>query len=190
LATALEQQQQWLQRGIKIGMAVNISAIDLVDMRLPAYVGELQTRFDLESLDLTLEVTESAVMQDPDSALLALKNLRRMGIKLSIDDFGTGFSSMAQLKKMPVDELKIDKAFVLQLASNHEDQMMTKTLVTLARNLGLSTVAEGVEDEESLQQLRAMGATKAQGYHLSRPKSAEDFETWLLDYERSSEASE
>ena len=189
LATALKQQQKWLQQGIQIGMAVNISAIDLVDMRLPAYVGELQSRFDIETLDLTLEVTESAVMQDPDSALLALKNLRRMGIKLSIDDFGTGFSSMAQLKKMPVDELKIDKAFVQQLAINREDQVMTRTLITLASNLELTTVAEGVEDEDSLQQLREMGATKAQGYLISRPKSAREFEAWLVDYQRLSEYS-
>ncbi|MGB1737788.1 MAG: EAL domain-containing protein, partial [Pseudomonadales bacterium] len=163
--------------------------IDLVDMRLPAYVGELQSRFDIETLDLTLEVTESAVMQDPDSALLALKNLRRMGIKLSIDDFGTGFSSMAQLKKMPVDELKIDKAFVQQLAINREDQVMTRTLITLASNLELTTVAEGVEDEDSLQQLREMGATKAQGYLISSPKSAREFEAWLVDYQRLSEYS-
>ena len=189
LATALEQQQKWLRQGIQIGMAVNISAVDLVDMRLPAYVGELQSRFDIESLDLTLEVTESAVMQDPDSALLALKNLRRMGIKLSIDDFGTGFSSMAQLKKMPVNELKIDKAFVLQLATNREDQVMTKTLVTLASNLELTTVAEGVQDEESLEQLREMGATKAQGYLISRPKSAEQFAAWLEAYQSSAEPS-
>ena len=184
LATALEQQQKWLRQGIQIGMAVNISAIDLVDMRLPYYVGELQSRFDIESLDLTLEVTESAVMQDPDNALLALKNLRRMGIKLSIDDFGTGFSSMAQLKKMPVNELKIDKAFVLHLATNRDDQAMTKTLITLASNLGLTTVAEGVEDEESLEQLGEMGATKAQGYFVSRPKPPEQLGAWLLDYQR------
>lgn len=101
-----------------------------------------------------------------------------MGIVLSIDDFGTGFSSMAQLKKMPVDELKIDKAFVLELASNQDDKVMVKTLVSLAKNLGLKTVAEGVEDQEALNFLQQIGFTKAQGYHLSRPLPSQDFEEW------------
>ena len=102
-------------------------------------------------------MTESAVMGDPEVAINSLNMLSRMGIKLSIDDFGTGFSSMAQLKKMPVDEIKIDKAFVLELATNEEDQVMVKTLVALAKNLGLSTVAEGVENEDSVVLLRDMG---------------------------------
>ena len=179
LLAALQQQQEWAAQGHRIGVAVNISAVDLVDMRLPAYVGELQTRFGLEQGDLTLEVTESTVMHDPEGAMLALQNLQRMGIKLSIDDFGTGFSSMAQLKQMPVCELKIDKAFVQGLASNRDDQVMVRTLITLADNLSLDTVAEGVEDEESLRILREMGCSFAQGYHLSRPVPAADLDTWL-----------
>lgn len=101
-----------------------------------------------------------------------------MGIVLSIDDFGTGFSSMGQLKKMPVDELKIDKAFVLDLATNQEDQVMVKTLVTLAHNLGLRTVAEGVENQESLDFLTEIGCTKAQGFYLSRPLPLGKFNEW------------
>lgn len=179
LKTAFEQQQKWRENGHKIGIAVNISAIDLVDMKLPAYVAELMSDYNADQDALTLEVTESAVMADPESALKALNTLRRMGITLSIDDFGTGYSSMAQLKKMPVDELKIDKAFVLELAKNEDDQIMVKTLVSLAQNLGLKTVAEGVEDGEALNFLAKIGCTKAQGYYLSKPLPAEDFDQWL-----------
>ncbi len=179
LRSALEQQAQWRAQGVSLSVAVNISAVDLTDMSLPAYVGELQSRFALNPGDLTLEVTESAVMKDPESALLALKTLDRMGIVLSIDDFGTGFSSMAQLKQMPVKELKIDKTFVLALATNRDDQIMVRTLISLAENLGLETVAEGLEDAASLRMLKSMGCTRAQGYHVSKPLSAEEFLPWL-----------
>lgn len=178
LREALTQQKRWLDDGHQIAVAVNISAIDLVDMKLPAYVGELLSEFNADPKLLTLEVTESALMGDPESAIKALNTLRRMGIELSIDDFGTGFSSMAQLKKMPVDELKIDKAFVLDLATNQEDKVMVKTLVSLAQNLGMKTVAEGVEDEQSLQYLAEIGCTKAQGFHLSRPLPKDKFNEW------------
>ena len=182
LRTALKQQRKWLDAGHAISMAVNISALDLVDMKLPAYVSDLLSEFAIEPSMLTLEVTESAIMCDPQSAIKALNTLRRMGIVLSIDDFGTGFSSMAQLKKMPVDELKIDKAFVLDLATNEDDKVMVKTLVTLAQNLGLNTVAEGVEDKESLDFLTKIGCTKAQGFYLSRPLPVSKFDEWHEEF--------
>lgn len=187
IKTALKQQRQWRDQGHEICVAVNISAIDLVDMKLPAYVSEMLSEFDIEPGMLILEVTESAIMSDPESAMKALNTLKRMGIILSIDDFGTGFSSMAQLKKMPVHELKIDKAFVLDLASNKDDQVMVKTLVSLAENLGLTTVAEGVEDEDSLAYLREIGCTKAQGFHLSRPLPVDKFDPWLNEFLAQSE---
>jgi diguanylate cyclase (GGDEF)-like protein len=179
LQQALSQQQEWKREGIDLDLAVNISALDLVDMKLPAYVAELMTDCDCNPNSLTLEVTESAIMSDPQSALKALNTLRRMGIIISIDDFGTGYSSMAQLKKMPVQELKIDKAFVLDLASSKDDQVMVKTLISLAQNLSLQTVAEGVEDAESQAVLAEFGCTKIQGYHLSRPLNADSFKAWL-----------
>ncbi|WP_232360560.1 EAL domain-containing protein [Paraneptunicella aestuarii] len=183
LKEAFKQQQEWAEAGHQIGIAINISAVDLVDMTLPAYVAELMSEHNTDSDALTLEVTESAVMSEPESALKALNTLQRMGIALSIDDFGTGYSSMAQLKKMPVKELKIDKAFVLELASNEDDRIMVRTLISLAQNLGLNTVAEGVEDEESLNLLAEMGCTKAQGFYLSRPLPAPDFRAWLEEYQ-------
>ncbi len=183
LRIAFQQNQHWRELGYDIGFAVNISAVDLVDMKLPAYVAELMSEFDTDSSILTLEVTESAIMSDPQSAVKALNTLRRMGITLSIDDFGTGYSSMAQLKKMPVDELKIDKAFVLDLAQNEDDQIMVRTLIALAQNLGLNTVAEGVEDKATLHFLQRAGCTKAQGFYLSRPLPADKFNEWLAGYD-------
>jgi diguanylate cyclase (GGDEF)-like protein len=178
LREAIKQHKEWKKAGHNFGMAVNISALDLVDMKLPKYVEGLLEEFSVAPEMLTIEVTESAIMSEPQSAIKALNTLRNMGIILSIDDFGTGFSSMAQLKKMPVDELKIDKAFVLDLATNQEDQVMVKTLVTLAQNLGLRTVAEGVEDQEALDFLTHIGCTKAQGYYLSRPLPIDKFNEW------------
>ena len=181
---ALQQHTQWRELGHCIAMAVNISAIDLIDMRLPGYVDNLLKKHAVDAHMLTLEVTESALMGDPETALGALNRLRQMGISLSIDDFGTGFSSMAQLKKMPVDELKIDKAFVLELATNMDDQIMVKTLISLANNLGLKTVAEGVEDEPSLAILKQNNCTKAQGFYLSKPLPANSFLDWLNQFDQ------
>ena len=182
LKEALRQQQQWRLGGHDIAIAANISAVDLIDMKLPAYVAQLMTEFDVDAKLLTLEVTESTLMGDPESALKALNTLRDMGISLSIDDFGTGFSSMAQLKKMPVDELKIDMAFVLGLAKNPDDKVMVKTLISLANNLGLTTVAEGVEDEASLDFLSLHGCTKAQGYFISKPLPVPKFNLWYANF--------
>lgn len=179
LRQAAMQHAQWRKQNMDIAMAVNISAVDLSDLSLPYTVSALLSEFDMTPDKLILEVTESAVMAEPEVAINALNMLSRMGIKLSIDDFGTGFSSMAQLKKMPVDEIKIDKAFVLELASNTEDQVMVKTLIAMAQNLDLSTVAEGVENQESVELLRAMGCSTAQGFHLSRPLPDKDITPWL-----------
>ena len=179
LRQAAMQYAEWRKHNLDIAMAVNISAVDLTDLSLPYTVSALLSEFEMTPDKFIIEVTESAVMSDPQIAINALNMLSRMGIKLSIDDFGTGFSSMAQLKKMPVDEIKIDKAFVLDLATNSEDQVMVKTLIAMAENLGLSTVAEGVENQESVELLRSMGCSTAQGYHLSRPLPAKDITPWL-----------
>ncbi|MEM6485803.1 MAG: EAL domain-containing protein [Pseudomonadota bacterium] len=179
IAAALSQQAAWNREGVHLDLAVNISALDLSDQSLPTYVEQLQIEHQLAPGSLTLEITEGAIMNDPDTAIQALESLQKMGVKLSIDDFGTGFSSMAQLKRMPVSELKIDKAFVQSLATNSDDRVMVKTLIALASNLGLQTVAEGVEDEISLRLLREMGCDRAQGYFISRPETADSFQSWL-----------
>lgn len=187
--TALQQHVAWRNIGIELRFAVNISAVDLIDLSLPAYVAELLDRYKVDSTHLALEVTESALMDDPDAAIKALRMLQRMGISLSIDDFGTGYSSMAYLKQMPVSELKIDKAFVLELATNEDDEMIVKSTVDLAHNLGLSVVAEGVEDEAALTILRQHHVEYAQGYFIARPMSADDFQQWIdtSDYKKSAQ---
>lgn len=185
LDIALKQVSDWQHEGIHLGVAVNISAMDLVDLKLPTYIAELLTQYKLTPDILTIEVTESAVMSNPDNAFKALNILKTMGVTLSIDDFGTGYSSMAQLKKMPVHELKIDKTFVLDLASNKGDQIMVKTLISLANNLSLNTVAEGVEDKQSLQLLKEYGCTKAQGFYMSKALPAPQFALWYHEFNQS-----
>ena len=180
ITTALKQHVQWRSAGIPLNFAVNISALDLVDLSLPSFVSQQLSEHQVESSCLTLEVTESAVMNDPDAAIKALDMLRRMGIKLSIDDFGTGYSSMAYLKQMPVSELKIDKAFVLELANNIADQNIVKYTVFLAHSMGLNVVAEGVEDEKALALLDSLGVENAQGYFIARPMPCVEFEAWIM----------
>ena len=131
---------------------------------------------------LMLEVTESAIMSDPKKAIAILAKLKSMGVQLSIDDFGTGYSSMEQLKITPVNELKIDKSFVLELISSHEDAIIVKSITDLAHNLGLSVVAEGVENKESLDMLREIGVETAQGYYISKAIHSDEFLPWLLKY--------
>jgi diguanylate cyclase (GGDEF)-like protein len=183
LNAALHQVKQWQINGYDISIAVNISAMDLTDLTLPDLVGKLLRKYELDTRVLSLEVTESAIMEDPTNALQALQALRAMGITLSIDDFGTGYSSMTQLKGMPVHEMKIDKAFVLELASSADDRIMVKALVDLAKNLGLQTVAEGVEDLASLAYLSQIGCTRVQGYYLSKALPIKDFNPWLDHFE-------
>lgn len=178
IKTALAQHKSWLKQGIDLQMAVNISAVDLIDLKLPALVAQLMSFHSLSPHSLKLEVTESAVMAEPEQALQALCMLNQMGIKLSIDDFGTGFSSMAQLKKMPLDELKIDKSFVLDLNNDEDDEVIVKSTVELAHNLGLSVVAEGVEDLLTLKKLTGFGCDVAQGYFIAKPMTAENFMKW------------
>lgn len=178
IKTALKQHKEWKEAGYSLQMAVNISAIDLIDFKLPVYTTEMLAEYNLTADILKLEVTESAVMSEPEQAIKALSMLSTMGIKLSIDDFGTGFSSMAQLKKMPVNELKVDKSFVLELASNDDDEVIVRSTIELAHNLNLSVVAEGVEDLETMAMLTEMGCDVAQGYYLSKPMPKTDFPDW------------
>ncbi|MFC4700101.1 EAL domain-containing protein [Glaciecola siphonariae] len=182
---AIVQHCKWRSLGFDIQMAVNISAIDLADTAFTDFVVNTLHEHQVDADRLIIEVTESTAMEEPELALRALLLLSKIGIKLSIDDFGTGYSSMAQLKKMPVKELKIDKAFVLQLAKDSEDQVMVSTFIALAKNLSLSTVAEGVEDEASLELLKTMGCSYAQGYYISRPKDENAITQWFTqEHER------
>jgi diguanylate cyclase (GGDEF)-like protein len=180
---ALKQHNHLKANGFHIYMAVNISAIDLTDDNFVEFVENALIKHNVVAKMLMLEVTESAIMSDPKKAIAILAKLKSMGVQLSIDDFGTGYSSMEQLKITPVNELKIDKSFVLELISSHEDAIIVKSITDLAHNLGLSVVAEGVENKESLDMLREIGVETAQGYYISKAIHGDDFLPWLLKYE-------
>lgn len=182
LEQIIGQTKRFISDGIDIVVSANLSGRDLQNNELPAYVDLLLRRFDLDPRHLCLEVTESAVMHDMDRALAILDKLAKMGIALSVDDYGTGFSSLAYLKKLPVQELKIDKAFVLNLATDKEDEILVQSTIDLGHNLGMKITAEGVEDEKSLDILRQHGCEVAQGYFISRPVPAPEFMAFLTSY--------
>lgn len=177
----LRQYVEWRRQGLdlKINMSVNLSARTLLDARFPAEVDKLIKRWGIEPEYIELEITESAVMADPDQALRILKQLDSLGIRLSIDDFGTGYSSLAYLKKLPVDEIKIDKSFVMNMTTDESDSMIVRSTIDLAHNLGLSVIAEGVENKEILEMLHTLGCDGAQGYYLCHPLPAAEFISWL-----------
>jgi diguanylate cyclase (GGDEF)-like protein len=179
LDSALAQCATWRESGRDVGVAVNLSVRSLLDADLPGRVSELLARHAVPAGQLTLELTETSVMADPVRSIAALERLAAIGVRLSVDDFGTGSSSFTYLQRLPVQEVKIDKAFVLHLPSNAGDAMIVRSIVELGHNLSLSVVAEGVEDERSWQLLRAMGCDVAQGFLLSPPVSAGELTRWL-----------
>lgn len=181
LETAIAQSRTWRDAGIEIIVAINLSARDLTNRRLPDQIGALLKKHDVAADQIVLEITESAIMEDRDNAMAVLTALNKMGHILSIDDYGTGYSSMAYLKALPVQEIKIDKSFVLKLASNKEDEILVRSTIDLGHNLGLKVTAEGVEDEDSLAILRKYGCDTGQGYFISRPMPVDDIEAFYRD---------
>jgi diguanylate cyclase len=179
LNTALGQCRAWQQAGHELSVAVNISARRMLDLTFPDEVAGLLATWQLPPRLLVLEITESTMMADPQHARQVLSRLHQMGVQLSIDDFGTGYSSMAYLKNLPVNELKVDRSFVSQMIGNTSDAVIVRSTVDLGRNLGLRVVAEGVEDQTTLQELDALGCHAIQGYYISRPVPADDLLTWL-----------
>ena len=179
LDKAIEQASSWHKMGHKVCIAVNLSVFSFKD---PEFIGELRTTLRKHAFPnerLKLEITESAMMDNPLHALEMLSEIHAMGIKLSIDDFGTGFSSMTYLKQLPVDELKIDKSFIIGLDSDTSNDAIVRSTIDLAHNLGLRVVAEGIETEIVNKLLTEYKCDMAQGYLLSRPISSEHLETLL-----------
>ncbi|GAA3157871.1 hypothetical protein GCM10010531_06560 [Blastococcus jejuensis] len=172
LQMALAQQRTWLDAGHPVPVAVNLSTRCLLDAGLPDMVQRLLTEHRVPASLLRLEVTESAVMGDAARCMDVLQRLHDLGVRLSIDDFGTGYSSMAYLRRLPVDELKIDRSFVLGMCTTAQDAVLVRTAIDLGHNLGLTVVAEGVEGAEHVDALRTLGCDIAQGYHFARPMPA------------------
>lgn len=179
LETAAVQCQHWLANGWRIGVAVNLSANDIQDDALPTFIGDLLGRCGLPPDLLTVEITEGMLVEDPAQAMAVLRRLDALGVRASLDDFGTGYSSLAYLKHLPVHELKIDQSFVRDLVRDERDQAIVSSTIGLGHSLGMRIVAEGVEDQATLDCLRALGADVVQGYHLARPQPADAFDEWL-----------
>ena len=166
---ALAQAAHWASSGLDLTVAVNVSVSNLLDAAFATHIGELIEKAGVPADRLEVEITESTIMADPDRARSVLNALAELGVKLSIDDFGTGYSSLAYLKQLPVDTIKIDRSFVMHMASDVGDQRIVQSTIGLAGNMGLSTVAEGVEDAEALEMLRILGCEYAQGYFIAKP---------------------
>ena len=180
LDMALAQMRGWMDAGHAVPVAVNLSTRCLLDAGLPDLVARLLAEHRVPAELLRLEVTESAVMGDSARCMEVLQRLHALGVRLSIDDFGTGYSSMSHLRRLPVDELKIDRSFVLGMTTTQQDAVLVRTAIDLGHNLGLTVVAEGVEGAEHVTALRALGCDIAQGYHYARPMVGEQLSE-LLD---------
>ena len=190
LRRAIADCGTWNASGLDITVAVNLSALDLFDVKLPVYIDELLREARLSPSKLVLEITESAVMRDPENATKVLDDLKRRGVSLAIDDYGTGYSSLAHLKRLPVDELKIDKSFVVNLReASSQDILIVRSTIELGHNMGLKVIAEGVEDAETMQILRDLGCDMAQGYYVSRPLPKGEFQDWFARFGQNGSAS-
>lgn len=179
LAQALGQLATWLREGRELTVAVNLAYPDLVDERLPDAVGRLLAESGVPARLLKLELTERAVTQDPQRTLPIMRRLRDLGVALSLDDFGAAVSSLALLRRLPLDELKIDHSFVARMHADERDAAVVRAIVSLARDLGLRTVAEGVEEAATADRLRRIGCDALQGFLLSRALPADGLEEWL-----------
>jgi diguanylate cyclase (GGDEF)-like protein len=180
LGKAIEQCGVWERIGLRIRMSINISARDLQHGEgLVQFVAQALLAAELPAGMLCLEITESALMEDPGSAQSTLRRLRELGIQTSIDDYGTGYSSLAYIKQLAVNELKIDRAFVSGMEADRKNAAIVRSTIELGHNLGLTVVAEGVETDHELAELRRFGCDSAQGYYFARPMPAATFERWL-----------
>lgn len=175
----LTQLVEWHQDGREVSMSINLSARNLHDERLADFLGGMLEDWKVQPDWLTLEITESAIMIDPEQALAVVQRFHDMGVRLSLDDFGTGHSSLGYLKRLPIDELKIDKSFVFNMTEDQDDAVIVRSTIELAHNLGLKVVAEGIESEQHVQLLRGLGCEVGQGFHFSRPLPADEVTKWF-----------
>jgi diguanylate cyclase (GGDEF)-like protein len=179
LAAGVQTLQDWQDAGLVMKLSINLSTRDLLDPELTDRVRQLLDRHRVSAARLCLEITESAIMDDPTRALQTLQKLHELGVRLSIDDFGTGYSSLAYLKRLPVDELKIDRSFVTNMERDLDDARIVQSTIGLAHNLGLTVVAEGVETDKAWALLARLGCDEGQGYGIGRPMPADEFLGWV-----------
>jgi diguanylate cyclase (GGDEF)-like protein len=179
LQAALQQSVVWHEAGHSFTVAVNLSTRNLLDVELPGRVAGLLASYQARPEWLVFEITESAVMSEPERALETLSKLNKMGIQLSLDDFGTGYSSLAYLKKLPVSEIKIDKSFIKDMELDAGDTVIVRSTIALGHNLGMKVAAEGVENLEIWELLTALGCDTSQGYYMSRPLTVAALDEWM-----------
>ena len=181
LETAIKQSKTWADSGLNLRVAVNLSARTFRDQKFTGRIRDLLAKYQLSPGQLEIEITEHAVMADTEIALRMLKEISDMGVTISVDDFGTGFSSLVYLKRLPIDNLKIDKSFIIDMARDDNDAVIVRSTVDLAHNLGRRVIAEGIEDRETLSLLQVLGCDGGQGYFITRPLSASDLRRWIED---------
>jgi diguanylate cyclase len=182
LEESAKLSKQMSAEGLDMKLSVNLSTRDLMDQDLPSRMSLLAQKYGIQPAKLCLEITESAIMDDPQRALQTLERLSLLGFSLSIDDFGTGYSSLAYLKRLPVNELKIDKSFVMNMESDIQDAQIVRSTVELAHNLGLNVVAEGVESAKCWKLLSELKCDEIQGFFIARPMPADDFVVWARNW--------
>ena len=180
LRTAIDQCAAWAAEGLDLHVAVNLTIPDLLDLELPDRIAAMLAKAGVPAGQLELEVTESTILADPFRVRHVIDRLNELGLGFAIDDFGTGYSSLAYLKQLPVQTIKIDRSFVMDMIESESDAAIVRSTIDLARNLGLRVVAEGVETEAMWDALREQGATLAQGYLISKPVSAADLAPLLV----------
>jgi len=180
LRSVIRQLSLWQQQYINVSCAVNLSALDLQDDSLPERIDDWLSEFELSPNRLILEVTESAMMRDTEQALRLLAELKERGISISIDDFGTGYSSLSKLRDLPVDELKIDRAFIVDIEPNTTEALIVKAIIDLGHGIGLKVTSEGVETQAEWDLLNELGNDTIQGYLISKPLPVPDFAEWWI----------
>ena len=178
LQAVLKQWQLWFQAGLEVVVSINMSAKDLIEPSLPKRLSTLLTEYQVPPSFVVIEITESAMMLEPEMVHFNMAQMRASGIQIAIDDFGVGYSSLGYLKNLPVDELKIDKSFVLDMLKANSNIALVKTAIEIGHTLGLRVVAEGVESPEVKEQLETMGCDLAQGYLFSKPLPPDEFFVW------------
>ncbi|TDK59258.1 putative bifunctional diguanylate cyclase/phosphodiesterase [Sapientia aquatica] len=182
LQEAFKTCAEWHRDGIDLTISINLSTKDLLDPELPDQIAGIAAKTKVQPEWMHFEITESSIMGDPTRALIVIERLRSMGYQFSIDDFGTGYSSLAYLKKLPISELKIDKSFVLDMLENESDAIIVRAIVNLAHNLGLTVTAEGIENAESLEMLKAVGCDVGQGFLFSKAVPQDELRAWLAEW--------
>jgi len=185
IENALGECARWYAEGIELPVAVNVSTRNLLDLSLPDRIEASLRHHRLPSRLLELEITESSIMADPVRSLEVLLRLHQIGVSIAIDDFGTGYSSLAYLQRLPVQSLKIDRSFVLQMNQQRDALAIVSSIIELAHTTGVSVVAEGIETEEAFQKLAELGCDYAQGYYVARPMPAFKARSWLTSHRAS-----